>query len=110
MTPTQLIDDLKLPLDQVNRIKALKVSFDEFETILHGSHPEHGADTPVRQGILLQTQNCVNLIAQILGENPNAVLQALLPLFGLTEAQLDRSCTSGQLIVALSALVAAQQN
>ncbi|MGA3236701.1 MAG: hypothetical protein ABSG03_10385 [Bryobacteraceae bacterium] len=110
MTPTQLIDNLKLPQDQVDRIKALKASFDEFENILNGGNPEHGADTPFRQGILGQAESCVNLIAQILGESPNTVLQALLALFGLTELEFTRSSTSDNLIVALSALVAAQQN
>ena len=110
MTPTQLIERLNLPYDQIERIKGLAGFFADFEEILHRSHGErHAADTPLRQGILTQAQNCVDLMAGMTGEKPDDVLQTLLTLFGLSENQFKGSCTSAGEIVALSALVEAKQ-
>ena len=110
MTPDQLITGLHLRREQVDRIVVLKASFDQFEDILHGRYQEHLADTPLRKGLLIQAQDCVNLIAQILGEDPSTVQQALLTMFGLTVNQYNLSCTSIAQIVAFSALVAAAQH
>ena len=109
MTPADLINDLKLPQDQIDRIQALKASFDEFEDILSGAKKDKCPPSPFHGGLYQETEDSVNLIAQIIEQDADAVKQALLKLFGITEEQFNT--TSGHLlqIIALSALVKAQQ-
>jgi hypothetical protein len=110
MTPTQLIDNLKLPHDHINRIKALKASLTEFDAILRGAKPEDECDdTPFHKFMLQQVQNCVNLIAQILKEDSNTVQQALLALFSITEVELTTTSFQTFQIIALSKLLEAKQ-
>jgi hypothetical protein len=104
MTPTQMIDGLKLPHHKVERLKALKASCDELEDIIRGDLTEC-VDTPFHKSQIQQTQSCVNLIAQILKENPDTVLETLLALFGLTESQFLTTSKSLGLVVAFSRLV-----
>jgi hypothetical protein len=105
MTHTQLIDDLKLPKDQIERIKALKAGFEEFELIVRGANQEACPPNALHDGIKKHVDNCVNLIAEILNQDPNTVLQALLALFGLTEDLYKTTSKTTLQIVALSALV-----
>jgi hypothetical protein len=110
MTPTQLIDDLKLPHDQIERIKALKAGFEEFELIVRGLHGKECKPTPFHDGLHKKMDNCVNLIAEMLNQDPNTVLQALLALFGLTENQFRTTSETTLQLVAFSALVEFQQH
>jgi hypothetical protein len=110
MTPTQLIDDLKLPHDQINRIKALRASFEEFEHILRGSQTEGCSAKPIHTFLTEQVQTCVKMIAKILNQDQNTVLQALLALFGLTEIQFKTTSISTLQIAAFSALVEAKHH
>jgi hypothetical protein len=111
MTPNQLIDDLKLPHHEIDRIKALKASFEEFERILRGSIAVgYCPPTPFHHGLEVQVENCVTLIAKILNQDRNTILQALLALFGVTENQLKTTSGTVLQIVAFSALVEAQRH
>ncbi len=110
MTPTQLIEDLNLPEDKIARIKALAASFMDFEEILHEHGEEHTADTPFRQGMLTQSQQCIDLAANIVGQTPEAVKEALLGVFGITQEQYANSCTMHHQIIALSGFVGAKQS
>jgi len=109
MTPAQLIDDLKLPQDQIDRIHALKAGFDEFEDILSGAKKDSCPPSPLHGGLSEQTADSVNLIAQMIEQDANDVKQALLTLFGITEDQLNTTSPSVLQIIAISALVKAQQ-
>jgi hypothetical protein len=113
MTPDQLITRLKIPQDKLDRIKALSQSLHDFEGVLHehaAQGKSHGPDTPVRKAIHTEATQCIELIAKILGESPEAAEATVLTLFGITHDQFDRSCTISGQIVALSALVAAQKH
>ena len=110
MTHTQLIDDLKLPPDQIERIKALKAGFEEFELIVRGTLGEACPPTHFHKAIKKQVDDCIDLIAKILNQDANTVLQALLALFGLTEDQYKTTSKTTLQIVAISALVEHQQH
>jgi len=103
MTPNDLINALKLPQDQIDRIKALKAGLEDLESILNPGNICIG--DPLHTALLSKAQSCVALVAKVLNQPQAEVQQTLLSLFDITEVQFTTTSKTVTEILALSALV-----